>query len=117
MLLSLSLLRHVDTLPQGELRAEFAMHAARRTSELLYRPYATVLYKLWGVTRGKEYDNADYGVVVNNLLAQSFGSAYPALLNARAVLVRNSVAHDNWDYFYDQDAVEMRDGPKGPPKN
>jgi len=112
LILAYSLIGHAKTLQANELRAEYAAHAVRRASELLYRRYVEMLYLLWGAAQAKSYDLADYGCIFATLLKSDFVTLYPALLDPRAVTVRNSVAHDDWDYISFSDEILLRDKKK-----
>lgn len=117
MQIAYSLLHHTETCT-GELRAEYAMHAAKRISELLYQPYVRMLHRLFRVTKkSKKTDIAklSYGAAFKELLSSEFLGKYPDLLDQDAVLIRNAEAHERWDYLPDSDEVEVSD--KGtPPK-
>lgn len=109
--ISYSLLHHAETCT-GELRAEYAMHATKRISELLYQPYVRMLHRLFRVTKKSNIANLDqlrYGVVFKELLCQEFLSNYPDLLDQDAVLIRNAEAHERWDYLPNSDEVEVSD--------
>lgn len=103
----------IEEAADKEQRAQAVLRAAKRVSETLYRPYAKVIYLLWGVTRGRSYGEADYGSTVNNLVADAtFKSAYPSLIEGDAVFIRNSEAHEDWEYLYERDLLELHDRGK-----
>ena len=98
---------------EGELRAEFAIHAAKKASETLYQPYVRALHRLFRL-KNKNRNSANlsalkYGAVFNELLTSTLPAEYPGLLRSNAVLLRNAEAHDNWIYLPDTDEVEVSD--------
>ena len=118
--LAVSLLSHAEK-QKGELRAEYTIHAAKRVSESLYQPFMRSLLRLFyiaskrGLSDSAEYYKMDYGLIYSHLRGNKkekgsrFRDIYPNLLYQHAVLIRNAEAHENWDYYFDTDKIEIRD--------
>lgn len=101
-----------------EQRAEYAIQAAKKTSEMLYQPYVRVLHWLFRISNNNK-NNANlgkmkYGAIYKELLESSFPTDYPGLLQPNAVLIRNAEAHENWDYLPDSNEVELSDDAVAP---
>lgn len=105
------LLAHASKL-EGELRAEYAIHAAKRASELLYQPFVRTLLRLFCAVEKKkplDFYGIKYGQALNILRDWHFPKKYPNLLDLDAVMLRNAEAHEHWDYFFETDEVEVWD--------
>lgn len=114
MTLAAALLEHAANLKE-ELRAEYAIHATKRVSELLYQPFLRTVLRLFCAAEKKDpldFYEMPYGQVLNQLKAWHFLIKYPKLLDEDAVLFRNAEAHEHWDYFDDTDEVEVWDQSK-----
>jgi len=115
MLLAVALLNHANKTPPGELRAEYAMHATKRVSELLYKPYMRTLLLMFILAKQqnvKDVHKMDYGSLFQELRKRSFLETYPSLLDEDAVFFRNAEAHEQWDYLYETDQIEAWDKHK-----
>lgn len=114
-----SLLTHAEK-QKGELRAEYTIHAAKRVSESLYQPFMRAVLRLFYIANkrvlpgSEDYYTIDYGRVYSHLRGNKrekgsrFRDIYPNLLYQHAVLIRNAEAHENWDYYFDTDQIEVR---------
>lgn len=117
--LSGSLLTHAEK-QKGELRAEYTIHAAKRVSESLYQPFMRAVLRLFYIANkrvlpdSEDYYTIDYGRVYYYLRGNKkekgsrFRDIYQNLLYQHAVLIRNAEAHENWDYYFDTDQIEVR---------